>query len=134
MKPFDLIYGDPAMIYDLMTMIIGDEIGRGQSRVVFEHQFDENVVVKIALNKTGVLCNVTEFNAWQDAGKLQRYLAQPTYLSPNGNVLFMKRTKPVDKVPRSFPKLFTDQHVDNFGMLDGKVVMHDYGNQKFFVR
>ncbi len=54
-------------------------------------------------------------------------------LSGNGAILMQERTSPVPhdmKLPRRIPALLGDLKRDNFGLLKGRVVAHDYGTSQ----
>lgn len=117
-------------------MIIGKHLGRGYSRDVYIHAMEPSIVVKIAMNADGVIANTNEFDIWDEVqhwkGKyenLKNFFCPVTAMSSDCKVLFMKRTQPlrVEDIPNEVYTWVTDQKLENFGILDGRLVIHDYG-------
>lgn len=50
--------------YDYCKQFLGNPIGRGSSRIVF--QYDDNIVIKLALNKAGLAQNEEEYRYLDD--------------------------------------------------------------------
>lgn len=136
-EDFDWIRKDLALNLDMLGSILGKEIGEGYSRKVFEHRQDSSLVIKLATCSEGVLSNCTEATLWLDhivylRGNLEwvkNWFAPVTYVSPNYNVLIMKKTeqKPHKKRPSEVPNFMSDVKSDNFGWIGNKFVCHDYG-------
>lgn len=131
-----LITDDIVLNVDLLSMLVGEKIGQGQSRMVFQHNVDPDKVVKLACNGDGVLANSIEWTIWQEVQGLKGPLAWvkdwfcPVHrLSGNSNVIVMSKTAPVrlEEMPKEVPTFLSDIHMANFGWLDGRVVCHDYG-------
>lgn len=120
----------PMVLNDLLRMHVGRPIGRGQYRDVFEH-LDHRYVIKLE-NRSRSFCNVIEFELWHaSAGtKLRRWLAPCIDISPNGGWLLQGRTTPLPggKLPANVPSVLADLKPDNWGIYEGRVVCHDYGN------
>jgi hypothetical protein len=53
----------------------------------------------------------------------------PDLHSPNGRVLIMRKTEPAPKTayPEKMPAFFSDFKRSNYGLLEGRLVCHDYG-------
>lgn len=121
---------------DLFSTLCGDLIGDGFSREVYEHRLDKSLVVKIARSAEGVRGNVSEYELWDEikglTGKsawVKDWFAPVVYISPNANVLIMKKTeqKLHKKRPKTVPSFIRDVKTDNFGWIGNKFVCHDYG-------
>jgi hypothetical protein len=118
------------ILRDLARMFLGDVIGSGVARTVFAHRFDPTVVVKIE-DGAGSFQNIREWSFWQDCAEtkdVKRFLAPCCDISPCGTVLIQKKTSPIPpgKFPKVLPEFLTDVKPENFGMLEGRVVSHDY--------
>lgn len=115
--------------HELNTLFLGEKIGEGEFRAVYEHGFDPSLVVKIEDDVRRVFCNVAEWQLWQEAQSrpsIARWLAPCVAISQSGSVLIQKRTKPVTKMPDEMPDIFCDMHLGNVGRYRGRVVVHDY--------
>lgn len=120
---------------DLFKLVIGKEIGFGHSRKVFEYLPDPNMVIKCE-DSGDAFANVLEFKLWQDLqyNKHAKKWVAPCYtLSANGIWLLQARTDPPPrsfKWPKQVPAWLTDCKKENFGLLKGKLVCHDYALHK----
>lgn len=115
--------------------IVGDLIGSGVDRTVFEYLPDKTCVIKFATRR-GSFQNVHEWDLWQQHSLPKRttvcdMLAPCVSISHSGNVLIQKRTKPIPfgfKLPKMVPSaLDSDLKRENWGLFKGRVVCHDYG-------
>lgn len=114
--------------------MVGDLLGSGADRTVFECAMDKTCVVKLGTTR-GSFQNVHEWDLWQQhtAGKgtaVVNFLAPCVSISHSGNVLIQKRTKPVPfdwKLPKRIPVILTDLKRENWGIYKGRLVCHDYG-------
>lgn len=117
---------------DFFDTFVGKQIGRGAGRSVFACKHDEDVVCKIEAIG-GSFQNVIENEIWDELqySDHAKWLAPVLWISPNGNILIQRRTEliPKKKYPDKVPHWFTDTKYENFGMLNGKFVCHDYGTQ-----
>ena len=115
---------------DFLDLFAGERIGRGMSRAVYEHGQDSSLVVKIEISAQRFQ-NIQEWEnwrTWREDKRVARWLAPCVDISPCGMVLLQKRTRPLEQseLPDKLPHFLTDTKIENFGMLDGKVVCHDY--------
>lgn len=127
----------------LRGLLLGERLGYGQNRIVYECGFDPSLVVKVELGTTHRQ-NFAEWQLWTvvseaatdsegDARRrfkeLQRWLCPVVRLSEYGGFLVMRRTQPIPeaKLPKRMPAPLFDFKPANFGLLDGRVVCHDYG-------
>lgn len=122
---------------DLFAALCGEKLGEGQYRHVYAHRSRPDLVVKIEQGARS-WSNIEEWNVWreaQDFPKLTDWFAPCEWISGCGSVLLQKRTSPVrdDELPKQLPAFFCDLKRDNFGMLNGKFVCHDYGNNRLYL-
>ena len=115
---------------DLLDICIGNKLGSGMSREVFEFGPDPSLVVKFETSG-GCFQNVLEWETWlrvKDT-KAAKWFAPCVRVSEDGKVLLMQRTNPFgwDARPNRMPRFFTDLKISNYGILNGQVVAHDYG-------
>lgn len=119
---------------DLFNLITGAEIGRGQYRVVYEHQFDKKLVIKQDSGEN--FSNLNEWQIYQEFKDtpLGQWLAPIFHCSPRGMWIVQARTKPIPigKYPKRVPELFADLKPGNWGMYRGRPVCHDYGNHRLY--
>ena len=112
-------------------MFVGDKLGDGSAREVFELQLDDTKVVKIEQGN-GSFQNVVEWEIWcryKDNPRVAKWLCPCHYISASGSMLIMSKAANLrdEEIPKRVPKFLLDHKKDNFGMLDGKVVCRDYG-------
>lgn len=117
---------DPRIIMDTFSFILGEKLGEGQTRSVYDYALDPNWVVKIA--KRHPNDNVLEFDIWHLIKDTQesKWFAECKFLSPSGHLMLQRKTKPIIKLPVLLPNVFTDIHLRNFGKIGNQVVCHDY--------
>lgn len=119
---------------DLYDCILGEEIGRGAARIVYQHRTDPTLVVKVE-HQGGSFQNVREAEFWWEVAetKWKKWFAPVVYVSGCGTVIIQKKCESLEKkkYPKRVPQFFTDKKYDNFGMLDGKFVCFDYGTMPF---
>lgn len=117
---------------DVIAKMVGKKLGEGCSRTVFAVKGNPDIVVKVQ-HETG-FHNVFEWKLYEDAiiyPNIVKWLAPCVSISPCGLILIQRRTKPltksqIKKLPKKLPKFLTDTASFNFGMLDGRLVCHDY--------
>lgn len=114
---------------DMFAMMKGEKLGSGAYRDVFECNLNPKWVIKVEAGRKW--CNVAEFliwRDWQNCPKIAEWLAPIHHISPDGHILIQSRTKPLNrrKLPKTLPKFLTDIKPENFGILNGRVVCHDY--------
>jgi hypothetical protein len=118
------------VLRELAFFTLGEELGSGMSRTVFIHPFDETKVIKVENSSTNFQ-NVLEWQFWQDykhCNNISKWLAPCHAISDSGTFLIMSRTEPVPKVkiPKKLPKFLTDHKPENIGLLNNRIVCHDY--------
>jgi hypothetical protein len=132
---------DRHLLGDFFDMFCGDLIGNGTSRRVYQYTMDSTLVVKIEFKeaeKRIMFCNVVEWDVYSemmDCKAIAKFMAPVIALSPCGRILLQKKTTPLQKntkLPQILPAIFGDTKVENWGLLNGKVVCHDYANHRAF--
>lgn len=136
MSAYDAIFRRSEGVLDeFVNLMIGDMIGEGAFRKVYECKLDPSLVVKIENTANREFPNVHEWAIWQEVefhDILSKWYAPCVQISHSGSVLLQKRTKPLRKMPEMVPELFADVKRENFGLYQGRPVMHDYGNHSFY--
>lgn len=127
---------DEALIHlDMFNIVCGKLLGQGVHRKVFECRLRPDLVVKVESPDTfRFFANVHEMKIYNDAPyAVQRWLAKPDMLSPDGRVMFQERVLPavdVSELPETLPSFLTDIKPENFGWVrDGdsrRLVCVDY--------
>lgn len=121
---------------DLNDLFIGDYISRGEYRSVYACGLDPSLVVKIEPRDTKRFCNQIEWGTWKEAEagypEIAKWLAPCKSISAQGSVLLQARTKPIKKLPKELPDIFADVKLENFGLYKGRIVCHDYGNNRIW--
>jgi hypothetical protein len=123
-----------ALIYeDAFNMLCGKLLGEGIHRKVFECKLRPDLVVKVEFDtEYRPFSNVLEQcfrNEHSEYKKVADWLAPCEYLSPDGRVLLQRKARPLhddDVLPEVVPAFLTDLKLENFGMLDGRLVCVDY--------
>ena len=119
---------------DLFRLLCGELIGEGQFRKVFACNIMPDCVVKIDTRSNW--SNVGEMEMWDElrGSPLARWLAPVEWLSAGGIWLIQKRTQPIkaEQLPRRIPDIFADLKPENWGLLKGRPVCHDYGNHNAY--
>jgi len=117
---------------DLFLMLTGNELlGFGVGRHVFQYKLDDRFVIKFEHEES--FQNTYEWQVWNHIKLTShaRWFAPVENISPCGRILIQRRTKgfPTDRhLPEKIPTFFTDTKPENWGLLKGRPVCHDYGN------
>jgi hypothetical protein len=122
----------------ILQAVIGKELGRGCYRVVYA--LDDARVVKVEVDGLS-FSNQHEWTIWQDvqsAAKWAKWFAPCLEIDAFGTALIQARTVPMTDEQwaslKRVPNFMADLKRDNWGMLGGRPVCHDYGNHQFFSR
>ena len=119
---------------DLFNLLCGSEIGSGVYRTVYQCNMNPDWVVKKDTGEN--FSNIFEYQIYHEyeGTKLAKWLAPVHWLSQRGLWLMMTKTEPIpqSKLPKKIPAIFADTHPGNWGWLNGRVVCHDYGNNRIF--
>lgn len=110
-------------------------IYEGMSRAVWTSKIVPDCVVKVE-ERSGFFQNVVEWETWQRVKDTEhaRWFAPCRWISPNGAILVMERTRPasdrdyLDKMP----VFLSDFKRRNYGMAGDRLVCHDYGTNMLF--
>lgn len=124
-------YFPRAVQAEVFDALCGDFLGEGSARDVFEFRHDPTKVVKIE-TKSKSFQNVMEWDIWEwvRGHPLKKWFAPCHFLGGNGIVLIQSRTDPLPakyRLPKRVPAILGDLKRENFGLLDGRLVAHDYG-------
>lgn len=125
----DQIGDSPSLVRDALLLFGGQHLGFGCYREVFAHPHRTDLVIKVE-TAAGSFMNVLEWEVWRElaTSKWSGYFAPCEDISPSGAVLLMKRTQPIKAFPKALtlPDFFQDVKPENFGLLKGRIVCHDY--------
>lgn len=116
----------------VIETVLGKKLGEGAYRTVYELQYNPTKVCKVEL-RGDAFANVEEFDVWSRLKdtKWAKFLAPIHSIDQFGAVMIQERTTPLTDEQwfgfKRIPNFITDLKKDNFGMLDGRVVAHDYG-------
>lgn len=115
---------------DVQGMLLGDAMGYGTFRHIYNHATDPDVVVKLE-NGAQSFHNVTEWQVWQSVKDTEfaKWFAPVKHISASGTVLIMQRAQPVTvkDLPKKVPAFFTDLKAENWGRIGNRFVCVDYG-------
>lgn len=116
---------------ELRSVVRGDLLGEGTGRKVYVCKLNSHYVVKVE-EGGGSFQNVAEWDHWgwvQTVPAIARWLAPCEFISSSGAILIQRRVEPVRRaeLPKRIPAFLTDIKLENFGMLEGRVVCFDYG-------
>lgn len=130
--------------HSILTLLVGERIGSGASRNVYEVKGKPKLVLKVE-HSGRTFHNQTEFLIWQTmkTWPISDWFAPCHDIDGYGNAMIQERTEPFkcDKDFRAaitrtrggvIPSVFDDIHYGNFGLLNGVVTCHDYGYHRFF--
>jgi hypothetical protein len=114
---------------ELIGLMLGQELGAGISRTVYECSLDPKFVVKVEPGG-GQFQNVAEWEIWNalSGTEAAKWLAPCRTISSCGSVLIQARTQPLRRheLPKHMPLWLTDFKQQNYGRLNGRLVCHDY--------
>lgn len=116
---------------DFFLTMVGRELGSGVGRTVFESRLTPGHVIKVE-TPSWSFQNVMEWETWQElehAKGVAEWLTPCVAISPCGCVLVMERTEEPrrEDYPAKLPTFLTDTKRSNYGLLNGRLVCHDYG-------
>ena len=121
-----------------LDLFVGEYLGGGVSRRVWALVDNPYEVIKVEYAKS--FCNMLEWTVWQEIQAVPEaavWFAPCVRIDSWGMALIQKRTKPFESAEDFYaaapelPWFFDDAHWANFGLLDGRVVCHDYGYNHF---
>lgn len=123
---------------DFIGLFLGDKLGEGTARSVYEFIGQPGLVIKVETTAASFQ-NIAEWEAWQEVKDTHwgKWFAPCRRISPCGMVLIQERTMPLavdtkgNEFPRDIPNFFTDLKPCNFGKIKGQFVCHDYALNHF---
>ena len=112
--------------------LLGKKLGEGCSRTVYELAHDVTKVIKV--EKGLPESNINEHQLYWQCYDLNEWLCPAISISDCGHFLIMEKTTPLrkDELPKDLPWWMIDTKIENFGWLNGRVVLHDYGLFNFY--
>lgn len=127
----DEIDSSPTAARDLTMLFIGQLIGSGQNRNVYNCVQDPTCVIKHEPDGDEFQ-NVLEWRIWEAVKaykEMAKWFAPCVALSGNGQFLIQKKITvlPRAKYPKKLPDWFGDTKYVNFGTYAGRFVACDYG-------
>lgn len=124
-------YFNGRMAREFTDLMLGEYLGCGVGRMVHVFKPDPKYVIKF---ETAIesFQNVREWDLWRELEhypKLRQWLAPIKSISPGGDILIQARTTPMkrEELPAKVPAFATDLKIQNWGLFEGRPVMHDYG-------
>lgn len=122
---------------DFLRLFAGEHLGSGVGRTVFLCAIDPTLVVKVETASQSFQ-NIAEWGVWHDLKdtKAAEWFAPCVNISACGTVMLQKRTrKPhLQDFPERIPAFLSDTKRQNFGLLDGRLVAHDYGYNNLTIK
>lgn len=119
----------PSILRDWMNCGLGKKIGTGIGRQVFVYDLNPQFVIKV--EESGYQ-NVIEYELWNAVKDTpyRKWFAPVRHMSGMGTILLMDRTLPAPRkaYPKRMPVFLGDYKYSNYGLLNGKLVCHDYGS------
>ena len=124
-----------SMHREAFSLLCDELIYTGMSRAVWTSKVVPNCVVKVE-ERSGMFQNIVEWETWQRVKDTpaSRWFAECKWISPNGSVLIMERTRPAsdrEYLPM-MPAFLCDFKRRNYGMIGKHLVCHDYGTNMLF--
>lgn len=121
----------------IIDALVGGYIGGGTYRDVYALKCDPAKVIKVETRGKS-FSNVHEMAIWEElkGTKWEKWLAPIYYIDAYGVSMIQARTIPLRRdewrLLKRLPSIFTDLKPANFGMFEGRVVAHDFGNHQAF--
>ena len=126
---------NPNIHRDTFNLLCDELIYQGMSRAVWSSEVLMDCVVKVE-DRSGYFQNIVEWETWQRVKDTDyaKWFAPCRWISPNGTVLVMERTRPAGdaQYPDKMPAFLCDFKRRNYGMLGELLVCHDYGTNLLF--
>jgi len=125
---YDQILQNPFTSYEILHWYLGDLIGQGASRWVFD--YNKDTVLKI--EKGDWHANVVEWDTWiaVKGTKWEKWFAPVVDISENGRLMWQKKCNKVYEQPKKLPNFLHDVKLSNLGELNGRIVAIDYSINK----
>jgi hypothetical protein len=118
----------PPIGIDSCGFILGEFIGKGAYREVYNFPFKSNTVIKVAKDS---YANILEWEIWKSVKGTpnEKWFCPCLYMSREGYFLIQPKCKPLkdsDKLPKNLPAFFDDVRRNNWGWYKGNLVCFDY--------
>lgn len=116
--------------YEFANFFLGNLVGEGCFRSVFQCAHNPKLVVKVEMDDTYE--NAREHEVWhrvKEVKRIAQWFAPIIQISPCNRIMLMKKTiHHIDnlKRPDKIPDFFTDIKPENFGWIGNQYVCHDY--------
>jgi hypothetical protein len=111
-------------------LLVDQHIGGGSARAVWSSLLFPDAVIKVE-DDARSFQNVMEWETWHrvKGSAYEKWFAPCLHISPDGTLLLMaKTTLPgMSDLPPKMPIFLCDFKRTNYGLLDGRIVCHDYG-------
>lgn len=128
--PYKTIDRAPTSARDLCHLMVGDWLGSGQNRDVYEVPINASFIIKHEPRGRDFQ-NQAEWRIWESVKgtTLEKWFAPCWSISPNGHWLVQRRVEfpERDKYPKKLPDFFGDTKYNNFGLFEKRWVACDYG-------
>lgn len=121
-----------APLFELRRLLVGEMIGFGATRRVFDCKLSNKFVVKIQY--VGGFHNAIEFEVWEAVGPAywwSRWFAECIFISNDGKLLIQEKVdmeRAYSEYPKKIPRFFTDIKYDNYGFVGNQLKCVDYSN------
>lgn len=129
---YDLVSGlSSDVLREFANFTLGKKLGGGMSREVFVNRADPNTIIKV--ENSGIHNqNTMEWLIWEQfkhVKSIAKWLCPCHTSSYNGTFLIMDYARDMlpDEKPKKVPEFISDVKLENFGILNGKPVLRDYG-------
>jgi hypothetical protein len=123
------ILDDSRINHAILEFFLGDHLGSGVSRAVFEYNLDPKFVVKIE-KPDARGDNWAEWRVWEIVMSTEhkKWFAECTWISNCGRIMLQRKTTPLTSKtrPGQIPIYLFDVKQSNFGTIGKQVVCHDY--------
>jgi hypothetical protein len=124
-----------AMHREAFHLLCDELLYEGMSRAVWSSKIIPDCVIKVE-ERCGMFQNIVEWETWQRVKDTpaSRWFAECKWISPNGSVLIMERTRPASdrEYLDKMPCFLSDFKRRNYGMAGKFLVCHDYGTNMLF--
>lgn len=123
-EAYKQILESPYTTLEIMEWYLGDLIGEGASRWVFD--YTDDLVLKVEKGDWGA--NVIEYDTWiaVQGTKWEKYFAPVVDISDNGRLLWQTKCQKVYTQPKKLPDFLDDVKLSNLGWYNGRIVVLDY--------
>lgn len=127
---FTNMHNTPMIARELCDALVGEIIGTGQNRQVYDMPMNPFLVIKHEYCGNRFQ-NAIEWEVWQTVKntKYEKWFAPCQNISSNGVFLLQSKVEMIPKAhyPKKIPSFFADLKYENYGILNGKFVCFDYG-------